>query len=304
MEETKTETQTNTLTHVDMETSLNKRILEKIMVFVNQYIIDFVGQEFIDTFLNLDKLSQNNANFANSFMSKLLEKLPEMRQKYNEIYNNNTNDKQNKQNWELYLDNIDFIYNLMNIPIINNIIGVSIGDGDAGESYAKHSKLNYTGKINTLMTEIVSMENNTLKQRQSAKILEFVNEFVNDFLGQQFNKRVNKETLLHENRTFVERVVMPELPALFRNYEKMRDNNNINSEDTDDSDQESEFQDEWQDYLTSDFGEVFNSIPIIQDIGSTLSSDDSGALAIIVKYEELDFNRKLLSLMNQIIFMT
>ena len=150
MEETKTETQTQIETQT--ETSIEERIFSKVLHFVNQYTVDYLGQEFIDNWITLDKLTDGNMRFVESLMPQLLEKLPITKQYY---INLNHKRRTTKMTWTNYLMDIWCIGNLINAPIIDNILNINYID--SYYSFEKHRELNYENKIYTLMTEIVLM---------------------------------------------------------------------------------------------------------------------------------------------------
>lgn len=142
-----------------------------------------------------------------------------------------------------------------------------------------------------------------LRKRRALKFLEFINQYMLDYFGDFIQFRMDLNDLFEENKDYVLEDIMPDLPTIIENYEELRNNLDENEE---------EFQKQWEKNLTSlNFVEYFKSIPLITDFyvvmatkyGSTpygYSSD----LVLRHKEEDLNFNERFMTLMNEIIEMT
>lgn len=297
MEETQRETHTNDAEDI----VLNDKISEKVLEFVSNYTIEYIGQKFVDKWITSDLLLQSSIDHTNNIMPKLLQSLPELKLKYNEIQNNNTCINKTTV-WTDYLFKLDFVNILIYIPIINDVNKASVGDKCWDECCEKHCDLNHIKRTVELMTNIVLMNNDTLYKHRYTKIVNFTNQFVVDYLGQEFiDERLNFDKIVNENELHVKNTIMKKLSKIFREYKNMRRR-------TDEYDNEEEFQDNWHEYLynISEYESCFtDEIPIIKSIND-LTSDLSGNgfMAYIERKEELGYDKKFMELIDKLRVMT
>ena len=142
-----------------------------------------------------------------------------------------------------------------------------------------------------------STQEMTLRERRIAKFEEFIDQYIVDFLGQEFIiNRLKPKHIKHENRLYIQQQIMPLLPALISDYNKMSRN----------SDKTIDHNHEWYEHLINNasFIDVCINIPIIEDISRTIWVDGSSDLYFFKKIEDSQIKNKLIILINEIIEMT
>lgn len=132
------------------EMTLHERYASKFEEFIDQYIVDFLGIDFIRKRLPGDIVTNENKLYI---QNKILPLIPDLISRYNNLRHDN--DK-----WIKYLVYFSpLMYICVNIPVINDIMLANWVDDMSNELLReKLTDIDFNNKYISLINDIVVME--------------------------------------------------------------------------------------------------------------------------------------------------